>query len=276
MRLTFFYLTLLTIAACGPGTGNSDTSTSSSGPGPDTSTGEPTTGTSAGTSSGTSRGTSSGTSTTGEPGVTTTTGEPGVTTTTGEPGTTTGEPGTTASEPGTTTGLVPGEAECSEDADCKLNNDCCTCEGLPLDTDPSDCQNDCRQPVCAALGIEAAVCNLGVCEPARLSCDATKIACDEEAPKCPPGTVPETTPLCWTNRCVPAALCDVVPDCALCPADMMCVQKVAFTVESSCQPIPPDCGGKIACECVGDLVCTGNFGLCSVAGPVVQCECPNC
>jgi hypothetical protein len=267
MRLTFTYLLVLLPLACGPGTGTTDASSSG-----DPSTGLATTG-----------GSTTGGPTTGEP--VTTTGEP--VTTTGEPGTTsgdpttTGEPGTTTTtEPGTTsletTGAPPGEVECEKDADCKLNQDCCSCDAIPVGEDFQGCAMDCRQPLCAAIGVTDAVCNLGVCEAKRLTCDPLKVACDQAPPDCPDGELPSTTPACWTGLCVPAALCDVVPDCSVCPDHMMCVQKVAFVVESSCQPIPLGCDGEIACECVSDLVCTDEFSFCSANPPVVSCECINC
>ena len=117
-----------------------------------------------------------------------------------------------------------------------------------------------------------------MCETERVSCDQSKVTCDQLPPPCPDGQLAETDAVCYTGDCVPARFCDVVPDCADCPDDMMCVQKVAFMVERiTCEPIPPGCGGVVDCDCVGDLVCTDNFEGCfEQGGAVVSCECLNC
>lgn len=117
-----------------------------------------------------------------------------------------------------------------------------------------------------------------MCTTPRLSCDETKVACDAAPPPCPPSHLAETTPACWTGKCVPAELCDAVPECGLCPPGTMCVQDVGRgpTGWPRCEPIPAACGGEVTCECVGDLVCTGLFTFCAVQGALVECQCPNC
>ena len=269
MRITYLACTLGVLLACTPGTGTTDTTTdtdttgsqttSATGPGGTTTTAAPTTGTD-----------TNATSTDASTGV--------VTSATTEPATTEpGETGTTGATTGTT-GATTGATDnnCVVDADCVLHSDCCTCEGVRFDVDVPVCDLRCEQSQCDALSIDQAVCRLGVCETERLHCDQA-VACDQAPPACPPNHLPETTDACYTGKCVSAALCDVVTDCALCPADMMCVQQVSFGVDSiTCEPIPPGCGGVVDCACVGDLVCTGMYTACFAEGAVVSCECPSC
>lgn len=250
MRLTYLLYPLSLLLACGPDGGTSDTASESS----------------ATTAANTTDPTSSTAPTTTTTTTATTTATTDDTTGTSTSSTTTGD---------TTTG-APAEP-CLVDADCMLQDDCCTCTGVPLGTDTPECPGECRQSSCTAAGIDAAVCRLGVCETERLSCDASKIACDQLPPKCDPGTLPGTTENCYTGACVPAFLCDVVPDCSACPADKFCVQYVAFGVEKvTCEPVPPGCDGLVDCACVGDLVCSEPFGVCTSQGAVVSCECATC
>ncbi len=270
MRLTYLACTLIVLAACTPGTGTTDSTdttgsqttgsqtTSATDPGDTTTTAAPT------TSSGSTTGTDTTTSTDSTTSITSTTSTDATTTT----GTTT-EPGETG-----TTGAP--DTACIVDADCALHSDCCTCEGVPFDLDFPSCDERCKQSQCSALGIDEAVCRLGVCETERLHCNQI-VACDQAPPACPPDHLPETTDTCYTGKCVPAAKCDVVTDCAQCPADMMCVQQVSFGIDSiTCEPIPPGCGGVVDCACVGELVCTGMNNACFSQGAVVSCECLNC
>ena len=263
MRRTYLACTLGLLLACTPGTGTTDTTadttgsqtTSATGPGDTTTTAAPTTG--AGTDT-------TATSTDATTGV--------VTDATTEPATT--EAGETSTTSGTT---GPAANSCLVDADCVLHSDCCTCAGVRFDVDVPVCDARCEQSQCTALGIDEAVCRLGVCETERLGCDQSKVVCDQPSPACPPGQLPETTDVCYTGACIPAALCDVITDCAQCPADKMCVQKFGFGLDSlTCEPVPPGCGGTVDCACVGDLVCTGMYSACFAEGAVVSCECPSC
>lgn len=264
--------------ACGPGPGSSSDTSSTAG---------------------TDSGTSQNPVTTGDP-VTTTSGEPTTTptpepttaSTTADPSDATTLPGTSATSDATvivettafeTTGTTTSDDTgtpvdaCEKDADCKLQDDCCVCAGIPNDLDPVPCDGECKQSKCSELGIDQAVCRLGVCETERLSCDQNKVACDALPPDCPEGQLPTTTPACWTGNCVPAELCDVVPDCKSCPAGHLCVQLIAFgPTETRCEPIPPACGDDPDCACAGDA-CPDGFALCTdQPGPAIDCECPNC
>lgn len=199
---------------------------------------------------------------------------------TSEPGTSgTGEAMT--SEPGESGGETtagPGPAECEQDADCKLASDCCLCAAAPLGEDVAACDELCREDRCSELGIDEAVCTFGVCETERLSCDQDKVVCEEAPPVCPPGTLPETSPNCWTGRCVPSPLCDVVPDCGDCGDEQVCVQSFGEgPLPLECKPIPPGCGGSADCACAGDLACTAEFPACNDVGDdAIQCVCLIC
>lgn len=266
---------LASLIACGPGGGTPTTTGDETTQTPGTTTG--TTGTAASTSTGQPTTTvDPGTSTT-SPATTdaTTTGVATTTSVTGE--TTTSTTGETTT--GTTTDDTAGPiSECSKDADCKLQEDCCVCNGIPLDLNPVACDMECKQSKCSELGVDQAVCRLGVCETERLSCDQVKVACDALPPACPEGQLPTTTPACWTGKCVPAEFCDVIPDCSFCPDGHLCVQNIAFgPSQPTCEPLPPGCGPDPDCACAGDLVCQDPFTLCvEQDGPVINCECINC
>lgn len=258
-------------AACGPSTGGSVSDGS-------TGTASASTGTSPTTGGDGSSSTGHGGTGTGSPA--TSTGE--VTTgaaTTSPVGTSTGAGTTGAGTTGagdTTTG-APGMV-CAADVDCALHSDCCTCEGVHVFEDHPVCDEDCDAPLCEPIGVDAAICRFGVCITERLSCDATKVTCKAAQPDCPQGHVPETTPDCWTGKCIPAEHCDRVPDCALCPGDWMCVQDVAFGPQGwpRCEPVPAACGGAVDCDCVGPEVCVEPFTFCAAQGDHVDCECVNC
>lgn len=279
MRSSYPCLYIVTLLlACGPGNNTTDTTSDPTGD-PGTTTQSPATSTTA-------------TTTTGEPTTApTTTADPSVATTlpdttdptTGEL-TTAGTSSSTTTDPGTTTAASTGDdtgttlAECEKDADCKLHDDCCTCAGIPGDLDPVVCDEECKQSKCSELGVDKAVCRLGVCETERLSCDQIKVACDALPPVCPEGQLPTTTPACWTGKCVPAEFCDVVPDCTFCPDNKLCVVNIAFgPSQATCEPIPAGCSDDPDCACAGDLVCLEPFGFCAEQdGPVIHCECINC
>lgn len=279
MRLIFLALASLPLFACGPGTAEAttDAASSTTAAGSDASS-SGTTATTATTSASTA-GTDEPTTTVGTTATATATAT-ATTATTGEPDTTTsGGPGTsttTTTDSSTDTGVG---AVCESDADCKLADDCCDCFGVPVDADVAVCDMECKQSRCSELGIKMAVCHLGVCTTPRLSCDASKVACDSLPPPCEPGTVAETTPACWSGRCVPAKYCDVVESCEQCPEGLVCVQNIGLAPEPGviCEPLPANCDPAKPCACIGDQVCQDPFGFCTdQPGGDIGCECPNC
>lgn len=267
-------LSILVLCACGPGKGGTDadtaTTTASTGPDASGSTGS----TDAGSSGGTVGTVGTITTIVTSAGTDEPTGGPA---STGEPGT--GGVTTGATTVGTaTTGEPVDPGECVDAGDCKLVSDCCSCRAVPVDEDVVVCDGACEQAMCETLGIAAPECRLGVCSPQRLSCDPGIVQCKGPVPDCPPGTLPETTRECWTNRCVPAEHCDAVPSCDFCGDDTVCVQKAGFVSEFvRCEPVLPTCDTAAACGCIGDQVCVQPFGVCiDTADHVITCECPNC
>lgn len=266
MRLNCLSFASLLLLACGPGTGETtDTATD--------------TGTASASATASATGTGAPTTdapTTGAPTTATPTTATPTTETSSTDGTTATSTDTSSTATGTDTDTALG---CEVDADCKLASDCCDCDAVPVGVDVAVCDEDCEQPLCAELGIDAARCRFGVCITGRLSCDASKVACDAAAPPCPPGTVAETSPVCWTGRCVAARHCDVVGTCEQCPEGRVCVQNIAFGPASSvtCEPLPPDCDPAGACGCIGAEVCLDPFTFCTEPpGGGINCECPNC
>ena len=103
--------------------------------------------------------------------------------------------------------------------------------------------------------------------------------CKIAEPECDDGTLPSVNPIteCWTGGCAPVDACDVVPDCASCPADEACIEQVThFGPRYSCTPIDPSCPGFASCACMGDAVCISPFDTCTDAGGGLSCSCPVC
>ena len=253
------------------GTGVSDTSTqvTTSGTTGDDGATEVTTSGAVGTTGGTGHETGPWTST--DP----TTGTGGTASTTGH----TSEPGTTETTSTSGTGTTTGEqldAACEVDDDCKLHDDCCSCYGLPKDEEGEICDLLCATSKCDELGIEKAVCRFGQCTTEKLDC-SSPVDCKALPPECPRGTLPGVADGCWTGSCVPAAACDKVPDCALCPDSTMCVQNQAWVTEQTCEPIPAGCQGAPSCGCAGEA-CVDPFTLCQEGMDTADliCSCPNC
>lgn len=286
MRLTFLLPALLLLPACGDSGGDTNTTPSTTNPGTDPGTGTGTTAAPTGTGSSadpvtttgdSNSGSSTGSTTGSTTGPATSTGP--VDTTTTDPGTTTGGSTTDTAGSTTDTGVTPG-GQCVSDQDCALHNDCCDCFGIKAgDPDPI-CKKGCDTLTCDLLGIDQAVCRLGVCGTERVNCDSSKILCDGLPPVCPKGQVPGVSEnnTCWTGQCVPALSCNVVPDCSACPADSMCVQKISKQPSlPTCEPIPLECDGKVDCECAGTFVCTDQFNACNaLGGNQLSCGCPVC
>lgn len=206
---------------------------------------------------------------------------------TGPAGSTGGDDGTSAdgSTGVATDGSSSGDTgaqptTCTSDGDCIVVDDCCSCTAIGVDDEPPSCDiRECDQSTCSMYGVDPlAQCELGSCELAPVSCDPSAVSCDSLPPECPDGFVPSTDPDggCWTNVCVPAELCDVVPSCADCPEDEACVEYVAqLGPVAHCSPIPEECGGTPSCACMAE-VCVSPFDACGDAPDGLSCGCPVC
>lgn len=186
-------------------------------------------------------------------------------------GSSSGPSGTSAGDTG-----APGMA-CTSDDDCVLFDDCCSCQALHVDdAPPPSCPMECKATACMGYGITGVHCEQGSCELDELSCDPLQVACDALPPECQEGFLPSVGNACWTGDCVPAEVCDVVPDCAACPEDEVCIPLVAKgPFGFICSPIAPECAGTPSCACLPE-VCPETFSACIDGADGVQCECPNC
>ena len=253
---------LLALAGCSGDDGSSGSSGTETSSGTSTSTGSSSGPTGSGTSVGTASATgTSGTSSSG--------GDTGTATSTGTAGSGTGTTGG---------GLEP---ECAVDADCTVHEDCCTCEAVPADITPADCESECTVTACKAIDYGATpVCKDGICRFPETTCDPSGVLCGAPTPSCPTGTLPEVQGACWTFKCVPIAACDWVPDCSYCnPATEVCVvEQTEQGPRHDCEPIPWQCGdGPVNCDCAGQL-CEAPFDQCSVGQTPgsLTCDCPAC
>jgi hypothetical protein len=136
----------------------------------------------------------------------------------------------------------------------------------------------CEQSSCSAQNLEdiSAACVFGHCEIADVPCNPATVACDAAPPTCPEGMLPQVVDGCW-GSCIPAAICDVVPDCAACPDDETCVEhSVGFAgVIYTCEPIAPDCDGTPSCACMPG-VCDEGADTCVDGEGTVTCACLDC
>ncbi len=162
------------------------------------------------------------------------------------------------------------------DDDCKLQNDCCGCAGLPVGDDIPACPITCIIDQCTPLEITEAACVAGTCTVKRLSCEEEPPFCTGVPPFCSAGEVPETANHCYTQECVPELGCDVVSDCSMCLDHEICVEEVTTNGATRCLPVPADCDGTADCACAGDDYCTGELTSCNETSDGIACSCPTC
>jgi hypothetical protein len=190
-------------------------------------------------------------------------------------GTSTTDPTTTAGTTGATTEPTTGgpqPAECEQDSDCVLINNCCECNARPASEPVPPCEGNCFQPTCDALslgGITVA-CRSGVCEFANVQCSEGPPACDSPMPGCPEGTRISIVGDCW-GPCVPPRLCEGEP-CTegSCGDGWMCVEHQATA--SICAPIPNECGGTPSCACAGPYLDEFCAASCADADGELLCQ----
>lgn len=177
-----------------------------------------------------------------------------------------------------TSGAGPAEPECVDASDCKLHNDCCGCVAMPTSEAAPPCDKPtCFVDGCTSLGLTpvAATCEAGHC--AAFDCDHSKVMCKMAEPSCPPGETPSVVNQCWAG-CVPAGQCVTVGSCAQCDAKTQtCVtDSTKAGLRLHCADIPPSCGGKPTCACMGAAVCVGVFDVCNDAAEGILCGCSAC
>ena len=206
------------------------------------------------------------------------TGGTGGSVTGGTGGSTTG--GTGGTTTGGTGGGVAALPECKEASDCKVFEDCCSCEGIPKSANPGICKLGCTTKKCGVLGVSSTEvsCIAGRCV-VGFDCNTTGVVCLGIPPKCPAGEVPQVKGSCWTGACVPTTECKDVTGCADCDSQSACVTYIAKPgPKHHCVDVPLACGGNASCSCFGPSVCTGNFNTCTDLSGVkgVTCGCPTC
>jgi hypothetical protein len=184
---------------------------------------------------------------------------------------------------GSGTGGSPADPECTRTSDCRLDNDCCTCEAVPASTPPgASCALQCLQSQCAALQLPAdgLACAAGRCV-AGFACDDTHVTCRISVPTCAAGQVPGVTAsgTCYTGSCVPAAQCTTVSGCDACgPGEACVLYQTQMGNQYHCVSVPAACTRNQTCDCLGPSVCTGSYRSCTeLSGQrAVMCTCPNC
>ncbi|MFO0548618.1 MAG: hypothetical protein U0271_09535 [Polyangiaceae bacterium] len=148
--------------------------------------------------------------------------------------------------------------ECAVPADCQLVNDCCTCASIPTGDTPPDCNvPECFATACSTAGYNGSLdCQLGQCV-AGFDCDGSMTVCAQPPPECEPGKTPAVVNGCW-GGCVFASECRVVGDCNQCgPSDVCVHRSVGPADQLHCVAVPPECGTKASCDCMGMAVCGG-------------------
>ncbi len=176
----------------------------------------------------------------------------------------------------TDTVVTPVDVRCANPEDCQLWESCCDC--LPMSasaTGPSCGMPECFATACTAVGLfsPTTTCSVGRCVFDH-SCDATQVTCRAVTPECPAGQVPSVVDACW-GPCLPVTQCSRVTDCGVCGSDQVCVTQVANApAVHHCVATTPTC---TTCDCLGESVCTGSFGICGDVGTrQIECSCPTC
>jgi hypothetical protein len=167
--------------------------------------------------------------------------------------------------------------ECTQDSDCVLHDDCCTCASVPK-TDPgATCNIACLVSPCSTRGITSAdvACVAGRCA-LSLSCNPKNIACTIPTPACGAGTLAGVRGNCYAGGCLPVAQCADVASCDTCTsAGLACVtdQTLGGPI-LHCVTVPSNCSSAPTCQCLG--ACTGGFQCADPSSTTPLCDCPTC
>ncbi|MCC6748668.1 MAG: hypothetical protein IT371_13490 [Deltaproteobacteria bacterium] len=102
----------------------------------------------------------------------------------------------------------PASRTCTQDSDCKVFQDCCTCQGVLLWENPGLCKRVCKQNACAAWGMTKpqAYCLLGRCHVAEVGTPACAGPKDcrviDDCCHCLAAPARVTPPVCQAGPCL--------------------------------------------------------------------------
>jgi hypothetical protein len=173
-----------------------------------------------------------------------------------------------------------GAAPCTEDDDCRLVDDCCSCLAVAHEAAGPACdpKKSCPTTTCAQYGgVERARCVAGRCI-VGFECATGPVTCNRQPPFCPRGQTPlavgPADDRCY-GECVDAAQCLAVPGCAACAAGDLCMRTPGTDQLFHCLPRPAGCApGAPTCACAAPA-CIPPYGTCADAdaGGIV-CDLP--
>jgi hypothetical protein len=155
-------------------------------------------------------------------------------------------------------GVLPPGDDCDTVADCRLNDDCCTCSAYGKTSQPLDCSiKTCEETACQTLSKipHELTCYHGHCEFAKLDCDPAHVTCSEEPPVCTDLFVPSVVDGCWGPCTLLVACKDVPYEGADCPDGYAktywwtCMSNPCSGGYQACVKIPPMCGETPRCDC---------------------------
>jgi hypothetical protein len=85
---------------------------------------------------------------------------------------------------------------------------------------------------------------------------------------------------CYTGACAPATECTMLPNCDACMgADPMCViYQTQRGNQFHCVSLPPACGARASCDCLGPTTCVAPYRTCADLSGVrgITCSCLTC
>lgn len=104
--------------------------------------------------------------------------------------------------------MVPTAAECTQDSDCLLVDNCCECDAKPLDAEVAACEGNCFVSTCTGMSLDnvRVACRSGVCEFADEDCSEGPVTCETTKPSCPEDTRLTVQDGCW-GPCVHPRYC---------------------------------------------------------------------
>ena len=171
---------------------------------------------------------------------------------------------------GSSSGESPA-AECDQNEDCKVVDDCCTCDVVPIATKGLACASACKQSACQASGYaEPKAACVGHRCIFDISCKSEEVTCKSAKPTCSAGLVPGVIGSCW-GPCVRPDQCSRLDDCKSCGDDQVCVSDQNGGLGGfRCVRVAPDCAAHPTCECTNSC-----FAQCSDESGI-SCFCITC